>query len=142
MWKKLEAIQQSLVSVVQALDRLGTTIHGALTQGTPSPELEGRVSSLERELAKKLADVEALIVQAETRFKAARAAEERARRYVRRDADDYDDDDDDEVWPDETPGAMGGGGGGAPVQTVHEGQQFQPQPSAEAIARAAKNALN
>lgn len=68
----LQSLSGSIFELVQRLDAL-------LRQWDEMGGVEGRIEALELSRAKWEAEVEALALQAESRFKQARAAEERAR---------------------------------------------------------------
>lgn len=69
---------------VQALTAELRGIREALDARPVDDALKGRVQALEADVAKRIAEAEALVLQAESKFKQARAAEERERHNAKR----------------------------------------------------------
>lgn len=72
---ELRGIRTTLGGVLEAL-------HGLHTAGSDTSTLEARLAALELSIDKREAQAEAVLLQAEGKFKAARASEERARRLA------------------------------------------------------------
>lgn len=72
--------------LLQAIEAVATELHGLRTDVADAPEevsaLEARVADLERSQANWKAECEGLLLRAENKHKATRAAEERTRRLA------------------------------------------------------------
>lgn len=74
-----------LSDLTETLGGLGEALHALATTRTEDPSLELRVAALEREMERRHAEAEGLLLKARGKFEAARAAEERTRRLAERD---------------------------------------------------------
>lgn len=88
-----KALLETLQGIQAALDRLVPALIKALAVSAAHGDLEDRLASLERELQTWEARVEGDMMRAESRFRAARSAEERTRHAQRADEDDEEGDD-------------------------------------------------
>lgn len=77
------ALLGTLKEIATALGACVAVLEAGLTVRSETSDFEQRLAALEREITKREAEAEATLVQAESRFKAARAAEERARHHAR-----------------------------------------------------------
>lgn len=77
------ALLASVQSIASALSHLGELLEGQVRVGSDTADLENRIGAVERRLSHELAEAEATYVKAESKFKAARAAEERARHHAK-----------------------------------------------------------
>lgn len=84
MIARIKAALDALPRLTALLEALVGVLSEAAQRVQGADQLEGRVDDLERGLSQVYAEAEALVTRAESRFGAARAAEERARGMERR----------------------------------------------------------
>lgn len=81
MFGNLKRIADSVQGLWNELSRCGELLAVMAQESDHDEHLEARVTDLERRLSQAMAEAEALTIKAESRFKAARAAEERERAH-------------------------------------------------------------
>lgn len=84
-------VSESLREISSALGGLLESVHALSMPGPTDQDLAGRVAALERELERRHAEAEGLLLKARGKHDAARAAEERARRLASRGPEESDD---------------------------------------------------
>lgn len=82
MFKKLTAALQALVAIAALLEQLVDAVHGLTTGGAETVDLDRRLAAVERDIERRFAESEGLLLKAKGKHDAARAAEERARRLA------------------------------------------------------------
>lgn len=141
MFGNFKKAAESAQAIAQELRRARELLEAEAEAGAGTEELQHRVDRIELEIDKKLARVEALLDDAENKYRLARAAEERARHREKRaeelqeelaelDAEGMEDVPEDYL---ELLRRHAGGGGGQGVQPVPNGMAA-PE-SAESIAK-------
>jgi len=132
MFKSLRELSEGVRSLVTVITALAGLVDAVLEAWAEDGKLRERVGALEASVTQNMAEAEALEIKAESRFKAARSSEERARGILNA-AEELNSQlaPDDEDGPGEIPPewfdlqARNGIGGEAPgVQQVHEGVGF------------------
>lgn len=83
MFSWFKELLRAVERIAIHLGRIHEYLEEGVRVGADTADLEERVGAVERELSKALADAEATYIRAESKFKAARAAEERARHHAR-----------------------------------------------------------
>lgn len=84
MISRFKAALEALITIPALLASLAEAVQEAASGPRRDDDLAQRVAALERERASVLAEAEALITRAESRFGAARASEERSRGMLKR----------------------------------------------------------
>lgn len=84
MIRYFRALLSAVEAIATGLGAVCEAVHGLDTRGRHSDGLDGRVAALEREMERRHAEAEGLLLKASGKFDAARAAEERARRLADR----------------------------------------------------------
>lgn len=87
MFRKLKGISDALQSLVAALWSIAEGLQGVLAAWEAEGGLRERVDQLEMSRARWEAEIEGEMVKVESRFKAARASEERTRHLMRSNED-------------------------------------------------------
>ena len=124
--------------IADGVDSLLGAVHGLPTGADESGALDDRVTALERAFELRMAESEGLLLKAQGRFEAARAAEERARRLAENSAPESPDDRLDEIVAayEEAGVPLGNGVGGAEpeLHPMPMGVEGRPSRKSEAYA--------